>query len=570
MIMLVSITACFGQNQSDFSTSLEKFIEKKKDKLKVTGLSVALMIDDQVVLSKGFGFANKETGVAVDQSTQFAIGSISKMMTSTAVLKLYSEGKIDIDEAYSKYVPEFSMKQHFQGDKPFTVRHLLSHFAGLPRMHVKGFMIRNEQPQSRILELSKDDYLIAPPGVVNQYSDWGTDLLGVLIEKVSGQTIQEYIGNEVFGALEMNHSEYGHLTDTKSYINGSPTDTYEYSYAGSDGVNSTANDLMKLGQMYLNSGKSGGKQFLKAAIAKDAFTRQFGEASLAFDANQGLMWDILNFRKYTRISKGGIHEPFYSMLYVVPEMNMVLAVCSNSNSSSAIHRAVYGKVIDHLLAEGRGKSSNTRNALSAKIEPSPLSSAEMDKLEGTYSTDEGIVHLEKNKGKFKVTFSAQGKTVTGIPYSQQTIRLKAKILGIIPVHVMDIFWEEVNGEIVVGERYSSGARSLGGAKIDPNPIPNEWNKALGKYRVSNLTSDDYKNVEEIELKVNSYGLLQLNGKVLYPEKYPIQFALNPVSSSEAIIPGYSFEFFAGETIQLQTKNGRETLLVSGIEFTKVD
>ena len=566
IITIISLSSCYGQQHQGFYLTLDKFISKQLKKKDVTGLSVALMIDGELVLSKGYGYANKEENIPAAESTPYAIGSISKIVTSTAILKLYNDGLIDIDEPYVKYVPDFVMKQHFVEDTPFTIRHLLSHFAGLPRLHAKAFMTKDERPLSRILDISRDNYKIAKPGVVKQYSDWGTDLLGILVEKVTNQKLQDYVKENVFKPLGMQRSTYGDLT-TKSYVNGIPTPTYEYSYASSDGVNASAIDIMKLGQVYLNQGKSDNGIFISPRIAKDALTPQFTDATLNFGNDQGLMWDIRKLKRYTRISKGGIHEPFYSMLYVVPEFNMTLAICSNSNSSGSIHYEIYAEVISYLK---KIKDDQATGVKYPEMVPEALSESNMSKLEGTYSTDEGIVDIKRDKDKFKITFDSQGKTLIGTPYANKTLRIKAKLLGLIPIHVMDIFWDEVNGEIVVGEQYSYGRRSLGGVKMIKRPIPSSWTEAIGKYVISNRGSNEYTHFEEVELVMNKYGLLELRGNVIYPGEFKLKIPLSPISENQSIVPGYSFEFFAGETIELSEHNGKQTITLSGYKMTKIE
>lgn len=567
VLLCTIISQGIGQGHDALKNSLNKFIPKQLNKHKVTGINVAIMIDNELVLSSGYGYANKEAGTLVDEDTQFAIGSVSKLITATAVLKLYSEGKINIDKPYIDYVSEFSMKQHFDGNQPFTVRHLLAHFAGLPRLYAKGFLLKEDRPQSRILDISKESYLISAPGIVNQYSDWGTDLLAVLVEKVSGKTIQDYVKDEVFTPLNMINSSYGQLTETKSYQKGVLSPTYAYSYAGSDGVNATARDLVNLGQLYLNQGQFGGRTFLSKAIAQEAFKPQFSDAPLNFGKDDGLMWDIRQFSQYTRLSKGGIHEPFFTMLYVIPKYNMTMAVCSNSNSGTAIHRAIYGKVIDYLKKEKEGRSTGLTVP---EMKPVKLTDAQLLKLEGLYSTDEGMVNMVKSGSKLKVTFAANGKTLVATPYSNNTMKLKFKLLGLIPVHVMDIFLEEVNGEIVVGEQYSNGRRSLGGVKMDKKPIPAFWREATGKYKVTNIVDSEHQSLNGVELKINQYGVLELSGRVQYPNKFSFQLPLSPLSDQHAIIPGYSFDFFAGETVELTIKNGKRVIKMSGYEFAMVD
>ena len=164
---------------ANFKQDFRKHILKKMKKHHVTGLSIAMEIEDQLVLAEGFGYADQSNKTDATKDTEYPIGSVSKIIASTAVLKLCSDGLIDLDQPYRQYVSDFSMNSHFKGKKEITIRHLLAHFAGLPRLLAKGFMKREPRPLEHLLQESKREYLISPPGNVYQYSDWGVDLLAL-------------------------------------------------------------------------------------------------------------------------------------------------------------------------------------------------------------------------------------------------------------------------------------------------------------------------------------------------------------------------------------------------------
>ena len=196
-----------------------------------------------------------------------------------------------------------------------------------------------------------------------------------------------------------------------------------------------------------------------------------------------------------------------------------------------------------------------------------LPQEQMKKLEGVYNTGIGMLELRANGDKFDAELLSDGISGSGIPHSENLIKLYVKKLGI-KIHAMDIFWDEVDNEIVVGEQYESGRRLIGGAKIGDNPIPESWKNAVGLYEVSNYGANEYRTFEHIAISINKSGILQLNIKASYPSEMEFMLGLRPVSDQMAVIPGYNFDFFGGETIQLLNKTGNSQLKFSGYIFEK--
>lgn len=572
-LLMISCQLNAQKNQSNSETEklkndFKKFINKKMKSEKVVGLSVALLIDNELVLDEGFGFSDKSNGVRASKNTKYPIGSVSKIVTSTAILKLYSDGIIDIDKPYTDYVKDFSMKSHFSSSNSFTIRHLLAHYAGIPRLRVKGFMKKKPVALEDILINSKDDYLIAPPGKVYQYSDWGVDLLSLLVERVTKTKYEEYVVNNIFKPLGMTHSNFGPTKSTKGYIDGKEVKTYDYSFSGSDGVLSTASDMLKLTQLYINDPKISGSSFLKPDIIKEALTKQYVDATLAYDRGIGLMWNLTELSNGdTRVAKGGIHEPYYTYILFLKDFKSAIVICSNSNSSSSIHSKIWGKLYSHLGKKNNFKNSHFPLRKRKKLKKVTLTNEEFQKLEGTYSTNEGILNFKRNGKKFDVTLG--GQKGLGIPYSNNLIKLYVKKLGM-KFHAMDVFWNDVNGEIVVGEQRESGNRFIFGSKIVEQPIPSTWKAAVGTYVVSNYDENDYKTFNKIKLFINSKGILEINGKVEYPSIIKFQLGLSTISDEMAIIPGYNFDFFGGETVKLKKINNKFILTLSGYNFEKLN
>ena len=550
---------------TDFQTTFPDFVSKKMNKHNVVGANVTVVMENEVIMDKGFGFSDLETRTSANSNTQYPIGSVSKVVTSTTVLKLYSEGIIDIDKPYVYYVPDFEMKKHFAGPIDFTVRHLLTHYAGIPRLRAKGFLKREYLPLDSLLHNSRDEYLIAPSGKVYQYSDWGVDLLALLVQRVTKTPYEEYVLHHIFKPLGMNNSGFGPTT-TKGYLNGEIRETYKYSYPGSDGVLSTTSDLAKLCQLYFPNHQNGTAPFLKPEIVKEALTHQFVNAPMAYNTTIGLMWEIQPFGGFNRVKKAGIHEPFYTYVFFIPENGSAVIVCSNSNSSSKLHWDVWSETFDFLSKRYKWKGSFP--TIKRRSGRTTLTATQMKELEGTYSTNIGIMNLKANGKKFDVALSQDNRKGIATTREENILKLSVKAMGI-KIHAMDIFWDKVGDELVLGEQYESGVRKIAGSKIESKQIPDTWKKAVGDYEVVNYDETEYKTIDKVKLLINAFGVLEIRVHTSYPSEINFQQGLSPKSDTMAIIPGYNFAFFGGETVELLKKNGAYRLKLSGYELQKI-
>lgn len=98
------------------------------------GLSIALVDDDKIVWSKGFGFADKENKVSASADTVYMLGSISKTLTAAAVLRLYDQGEIiDLNDPLYNYLPQFTMQERYTNqNNGMTIKRVLNHHSGIP------------------------------------------------------------------------------------------------------------------------------------------------------------------------------------------------------------------------------------------------------------------------------------------------------------------------------------------------------------------------------------------------------------------------------------------------------
>jgi CubicO group peptidase (beta-lactamase class C family) len=162
---------------------LEKLIAHEVDDKRLPALSIALVDDQKVVWAAGFGFQDRAKKIPATAETVYRVGSVSKLFTDVAVMQLVEEGKIDIDAPVAKYIPEFK-PVYKEGEKPITLRMLMSHRSGLIREPPIGNYFDPAEPSLEKTVASLNGIgLIYPPESRIKYSNAAIGVVGYTLEK---------------------------------------------------------------------------------------------------------------------------------------------------------------------------------------------------------------------------------------------------------------------------------------------------------------------------------------------------------------------------------------------------
>lgn len=168
--------------------------------------SILVARDGHVIIAKGYGMANVERNVPNTPDTEFRIGSNTKQFTSMAIMMLQAEGKLDVHDPVCKYVPDCPKDW-----QPITIHDLLTHTSGIPNFtDFPSYMkVRDETlTPTQLLALFKNKPLDFKPGAKFQYSNSGYEVLGYIIEKVSGESYAQFLQKHIFKPLGMANSGY--------------------------------------------------------------------------------------------------------------------------------------------------------------------------------------------------------------------------------------------------------------------------------------------------------------------------------------------------------------------------
>ena len=200
------------------------------------GAAVLVMIGDSVVLDRGYGIADIESGSAINGDTFFNIASVSKQFTAVAILQLAIQGQLTLDDPVSKYFPEFEADFW----KDISIAQLMSHSSGIPdaRNYPREVKINGDEALS-VAYMDTLSFVHFAPGTAYEYINPTFVLLGYIVEQVSGQPFTEYMAEHLFAPAGMSQTLYfdrdrqeliPNMAHGYAYADEVPRSWYEYDF----------------------------------------------------------------------------------------------------------------------------------------------------------------------------------------------------------------------------------------------------------------------------------------------------------------------------------------------------
>ena len=241
----------------------------------IAGAVVAVVKDGQIVTERGYGYADVEKRTPVDPKlTLFRPGSVSKLFTWTAVMQQVEQGKIDLDADVNQYL---DFKIPARDGKPVTMRELMQHVAGFEEQ-AKGIM--SDDPKSPGFEALLKQWVperVFAPGSTPAYSNYGASLAGYIVQRVSGESFDDYLDKHIFAPLDMKHSTFrqplpANLEPLMSQcysLASEPAKKFEIiGPAPAGSLSSPGEDMAHFMIAHLQNGEYHGNRILKAETAE--------------------------------------------------------------------------------------------------------------------------------------------------------------------------------------------------------------------------------------------------------------------------------------------------------------
>jgi len=390
-------------------TVTPKVLSKSKSQISCDGkpfalkadsiLNNAMFLNDFIGVSAGMysascgtwsstaGYAHKGKQTAANTDTKFRIASISKPMTAVAIMQLYEQDKIALDVPIQDYLPDYPVDEKGK----FTIRQLLMHRAGVRHYNSDLEVVKFKHYENMLdaLDYFKNDPLQSKPGTAYLYTTYGYSILGAIIEKVTGQSFQDYMHENIWQPAGMNNTmiedaRIDYENKANLYIKWgarfikSPKTNLSVKYPGG-GIQSTGEDLVKFGQAMINHTLIDSTSLAMMMEIKD---------TLREDKQYGFGWDVLQSEHFGRIIQhGGSQSGTSSFLKIYLDKKVCSSVIANNfNSSNEVFFLT--RDLGYLLVDSNKVDKTVNYFIPQKVEV-------IDRYTGQYEFEDEQLNISR-------------------------------------------------------------------------------------------------------------------------------------------------------------------------------
>jgi CubicO group peptidase (beta-lactamase class C family) len=409
LIGCISINKSFAQALPDSTIKKIDAIFKEWDNASSPGCTIGIVMNDQLVYSKGYGLANLEYGIVNTPQTIFHMASVSKQFTAYSIILLAAQGKLSLDDDIHKYLswfPDLKVK--------ITIRNLLNHTSGIrdqwQLLAIAGTRLDDVITQEQIIKvLSKQQALNFKPGEQYSYSNSGFTMLAEIVKKVSGMSLRKFTDSAIFKPLGMTsthfHDDYTEIEKHRSYsydrIDSAHFANSILSYSN-EGATSLFTNIPDMSKWLMNFyDHKVGAQTNIDQLTKNAILNNGEKISYA----QGIVTDT--YKGWKQFSHGGSDAGYRTYVSVFPDLKMGFIVFSNLADLGPGSK-VY-KMADLFIKDRTAKKEEIKKAPRDSIAAVLTNPSAFKKFAGTYISEEGIVFSFELKGS-SLFYNAQGES----------------------------------------------------------------------------------------------------------------------------------------------------------------
>ena len=377
LIAFSTIAQKSAQETKQFVSELDEQIPQLLHDFMVPGAAMAIIENGEVILKKGYGYADVEIKKEVTISTGFNIGSISKTVAAWGVMKLVEQGKLDLDAPAEKYLTRWHLPESDFDANEVTLRRLLSHTAGLSLHGYPGWSPQDQLPTIEESLNGKNNgpgrvEMIMPPGTRWKYSGGGFSILQLIIEEVTGQRFEDFMQLEVLNPLGMTNSSYTidekiMEASSKEHNGFGEVIAFElFTAQAAAGLHTTIDDFTKFALASLHSNEKVEKQqkVLNSIAIKDMM-----EPAPASNGRYGLGYqlDSIDRTSVTLRGHGGANSGWHAFLRVDPVKNDGFIMITNGGAGYNIYRQVFCDWITWKHGVSMGDRCNIKKPIASKL-----------------------------------------------------------------------------------------------------------------------------------------------------------------------------------------------------------
>ena len=353
VLILICTSPTFSEEKAkaDFSEAIrliDTWLEAQRDYDNLPGISVAIVTDQEILWSKGYGMADLEKEVTSSPSTIYSICSISKLFTSVAIMQLRDAGKLRLEDLVADHLSWFNLQQQFPDTGPITIRSVLTHSSGLPResdyTYWTGPDFPFPSPKQVKARLGSQKTLYSP-STYFQYSNLGMTLLGEIVAEVSGMPYQKYIEENILKPLRLANTRTklpesmwrGELATGYTALKRDRTRSMlplfqAEGIAAAAGFSSTVEDLARFASWQFRLLEKGGKEILKASTLREMQRVHWVDPD--WKTTWGLGFSVREVDGKTMVGHGGSCPGYRSTLNIDTHKKQAFIVMINAQGVS--------------------------------------------------------------------------------------------------------------------------------------------------------------------------------------------------------------------------------------------
>lgn len=555
---------------------LPEMIGKELAKHKVKGLAIAVADAGGIVWADGFGMADEARGLPMRPDTVMNLGSGAKLFTALGALALAGQGRLDLDAPATGLLPSLPLASFAAHAPAVTPRRMMTHHAGLPANHFKGLYTRARDPQPLAPEALADMRMAFTPGASFSFSNLGTSILGMLVEKAAGEPFAPWMDKTVFKPMGLADTAYTSRPAWKdrlavSYGASGPLVTPGSNQIPAVSLYSTAMDQARFVSAVLGAKDRVLPQGVDARAFAGMLAPHNAGSVLDMDLRVGLGWN-LNRPAFgppgTVAWNFGRTAGFRSLVMVHHGAGVGVVVLANSSSSEEPRDSMIDRVADEAL----------RAAMASKgAAPAPAGQSRaggmppVEAVPGSYATILGVVKVSQGKGR--PVLRLDGKNLDLEPGAEGVYAVKFQMFGLTLYDVtrhqggLRFSFAQVGGATLL-VLHQGGERELFGVRVEPFPASESWQARLGKWTLENQ-GDDLPMVRELTLRAED-GLMLYETRLPTLMNFKLSIPLQALSESEARLAGPGgFSQAMGDVLRFEEGADGERLHYAGYVFRKM-
>jgi CubicO group peptidase (beta-lactamase class C family) len=317
------------------------------------GVAVGVVSDQQLVWSKGFGFADVQAKRAMTPATLFRMASHSKLFTATAIMQLREQGKVRLDDPVSKHLPWFRLKPAGDDDGEVTIEQLLTHASGLPREAGDHWSTNQFPTGEEVRRLMADRPAAFPPATRWKYSNLAFTIAGMAVEAISGEPWADYVQRHIFTPLAMTASSVDKNDPglTVPYGRRMPDGSRAVfpfidarGMASATGISSNVEDMAKFVAAQFRRGTMGGAQILSTSSLREMHRVRSVEETWTSGTAIGFAVSRIKDRTYVGHGGGYLGNTTNTLIQLDDKVGVIVLTNTNASDPSGLARQLMATV----------------------------------------------------------------------------------------------------------------------------------------------------------------------------------------------------------------------------------